>query len=111
MELNETKPIVKRQRTTFIETDVQLLLACVQNHQNTLENKKTNGITPAMKRKVKIIVYLRKISEIHSSITFYRHGRVFITSIMLHKLVVLKLWWNCKTNTKIPKLSPNLNFP
>jgi hypothetical protein len=40
----------KPKRVVFITTDVQLLLDCVKNPSNILENKKTNNLTPAMKK-------------------------------------------------------------
>lgn len=44
----------KRVRTSFIESDVRLLVKCVRAHSNVLGSKKESGVTPAMKNKVKI---------------------------------------------------------
>ena len=52
MDENQGKSGVKRQRTTFIEEDFNILMECVQKQKHVLENKKTNGINPAMKKKV-----------------------------------------------------------
>jgi hypothetical protein len=49
---SDIKLDLKRKRVTFIETDTQLLIECVQFHNSVINNKKTNGITPLMKSKV-----------------------------------------------------------
>jgi Myb/SANT-like DNA-binding domain len=51
-----SKPVAKKSRTSFSDSDFQILIQCVKKHQNVLENKKTNGITPAMKKKVSILI-------------------------------------------------------
>jgi hypothetical protein len=43
---------LKRKRTTFIASDVEILSECYKQHEEILDNKKTNGITPRMKSKV-----------------------------------------------------------
>lgn len=42
----------KIKRAVFVPTDVKLLLECAKNQAHIIENKKTNKITPEMKRKV-----------------------------------------------------------
>jgi len=41
----------KRKRTHFGETDTKLLVECIKKREDVLNNRKTNGITPAMKNK------------------------------------------------------------
>lgn len=42
----------KRTRTTFIESDVRLLIKCIKAQSSVLDKKKECGVTPAMKEKV-----------------------------------------------------------
>jgi hypothetical protein len=51
--MEEKSGDIKPKRVTFIATDVQLLLDCVKEQSNVLGSKKTNNITPALKKKVK----------------------------------------------------------
>lgn len=39
-------------RVYFNETGTKLLLDCIASRENVLNNKKTNGTTPAIKKKV-----------------------------------------------------------
>lgn len=43
----------KSKRASFNETDTKLLVKCIDKRDKIFNNKKANGITPAMKRKVK----------------------------------------------------------
>jgi type IV secretory pathway ATPase VirB11/archaellum biosynthesis ATPase len=57
---SDIKLDLKRKQVTFIETDTQLLIECVQYHNSVINNNKTNfnktttikQITPLMKSKV-----------------------------------------------------------
>jgi Myb/SANT-like DNA-binding domain len=48
----------KRKTALFVQADVDLLMSEVQSHKSVLNNKKTSGVTPAMKREVSIHLIL-----------------------------------------------------
>jgi hypothetical protein len=59
-----------KKRAVFSDGDLELMLELIKDQADVLNNKKTNGITPQKKRKVKFSLTVTKESFLTTFLSF-----------------------------------------